>query len=212
MKIIHRSILKHLEFTFATGDLFDAGVEAIVNSEQTDFILSKNAKSVSGQIWARYGDRVQQELNAATNGQVLHPGTVLDTSGGQDFKRIFHAGFHYPESWLDRSGEARNLIDRPREARDSLETEYFTAIGSCITQILDGAVRQGLKSIAFPLIGAGLFGLDEKMRILQFIDAIEALDDRLPEGQNPHVWLVIRDPAQFESAAGLFLDLLMQAR
>ena len=165
-----------------------------------------------GQIWARYGNRVQRELDAATNGQVLRPGTVLDTSGGQDFKRIFHAGFHDPESWLDRTGEARNLVERPRNERDSLETEYFTAIGLCITQILDGAVRQGLKSIAFPLIGGGLFGLDEKMLILQFIDANEELDDRLREGQNLQVWLVIRDRAQFESAAGVFFDLLMQAR
>ena len=212
MKIIHQSKLEHLDFTFATGDLFDSAVEAIVNSEQTDFILSKNPKSVSGQIWARYGDTVQRELDAATNGQVLRPGTVLETSSGRDFKRIFHAGFHDPESWLDRSGEARNLVDPHREVRDSLETEYFTAIGSCLTQILDGAVTQGLKSIAFPLIGGGLFGLDEKMLILQFIDAIEELDDRLPEGQNLHVWLVIRDRAQFESAAGVFFDLLMQAR
>jgi hypothetical protein len=69
-----------------------------------------------------------------------------------------------------------------------------------------------LKSVAFPLIGCGLFGLDEKMLVLQFLDAIEELDDRLTEGESLHVWLVIRDRAQFESAAGVFLDLLMQAR
>jgi hypothetical protein len=62
------------------------------------------------------------------------------------------------------------------------------------------------------LIGCGLFGLDEKMLVLQFLDAIEALDDRLAECESLHVWLVIRDPAQFESAAGLFLDLLLQER
>jgi hypothetical protein len=37
-------------------------------------------------------------------------------------------------------------------------------------------------------------------------------EDRLAEGESLHVWLVIRDRAQFESAAGTFLDLLMQAR
>jgi hypothetical protein len=50
------------------------------------------------------------------------------------------------------------------------------------------------------------------MLVLQFLDAIEELDDRLTEGESLHVWLVIRDRAQFESAAGVFLDLLMQAR
>ena len=205
MKVIHQSKLKHIEFTFATGDLFDADVEAIVNSEQTDFVLSKNDQSVSGQIWKRYGDAVQRELHAATNGQMLQPGTVIHTSGGQDFKRIFHAGFHEPVSWLDRSAAAAgDTVEQSRSWRDSQETEFFAAIGSCITQVLDGAIAQGLKSVAFPLIGGGLFGLNYKMLILQFIRAIEGLDDRLAEGQNLNVWLVIRDRKQFESSGGRF--------
>src|SRR5208337_1337532 len=92
INVVHRGRLKHVEFTFAAGDLFDAKVDAIVSSEQTDFILSKNPKSLSGQIWSRYGATVQHELDEATNRQVLRAGTVLDTSGGQDFVRIFHAG------------------------------------------------------------------------------------------------------------------------
>src|SRR5689334_12895102 len=80
MKIIYRGKLKNVEFTFALGDLFDAQVEAIVSSEQTDFVLSRNRDSISGQIWHRYGDPIQQELDEATKGQVLHPGTVLDTT------------------------------------------------------------------------------------------------------------------------------------
>jgi hypothetical protein len=72
--------------------------------------------------------------------------------------------------------------------------------------------RPKLKSVAFPLIGCGRFRLDEKMLILQFLNAIEEFDDRLPEGESLHVWLVIRDRDQFESVAGTFLDLLMQAR
>ena len=80
------------------------------------------------------------------------------------------------------------------------------------SSILDAAVAQKLSSVAFPLIGCGLFDLDEKMLVLQFLDAIEEFDDRLAEGESLHVWLVIRDRAQFESAAGTFLDLLMQAR
>ena len=212
INVIRRSKLKRVEFTLAAGDIFDAGVDAIVSSEQTDFVLSGNPESLSGQIWNRYGDAVQRELDAATQDQVLGPGTVIDTSGGQDFKRIFHAGFHDPDDWPVLSGEvldATGLTDASRELR---ETNYFAAIGSCITQILDAAVAQKLSSVAFPLIGCGLFGLDEKMLILQFLDAIGELDDRLAEGESLHVWLVIRDRARFESAAGTFLDLLLQAQ
>src|SRR3974390_2513140 len=99
VEVIHRGKLKQIEFTFALGDLFDAEVDAIVNSEQTDFILSRNPKSISGQIRRRYGDAVQRELNQLGKGQALRAGIVLDNSGGKDFKRIFHAGFHEPLDW-----------------------------------------------------------------------------------------------------------------
>ena len=144
INIIHRGRLKHVEFTFAVGDLFDAKVDAIVSSEQTDFILSRNPESLSGQIWNRYGDRVQHELDVATNGQVLRAGTVLDTSGGQDFVRIFHAGFHDPDDWLTtpvEPGDSDNLSDASGGSRGA---DYFAAIGSCIAQVLDAAVAQKL--------------------------------------------------------------------
>ena len=211
MNVIHRSKLKRVEFTLAAGDLFDAKVDAIVSSEQTDFVLSENPKSLSGQIWNRYGDAVQRELDAATNGEVLHAGTVLDTSGGQDFVRIFHAGFHDPDDWLP-APVAPAIDSLSGELGGSQVADHFEAIGSCIAQVLDAAVAKKLSSVAFPLIGCGLFGLDEKMLVLQFLDALEALDDRLVEGESLHVWLVIRDRGQFESAAGVFLDLLLQER
>jgi hypothetical protein len=41
---------------------------------------------------------------------VLRAGTVLDTSGGQDFVRIFHAGFHDPDDWPNLPDEAVNAL------------------------------------------------------------------------------------------------------
>jgi O-acetyl-ADP-ribose deacetylase (regulator of RNase III) len=199
MKIIYSGKLKNVELTFALGDLFNAHVRAIVNSEQTDFLLSGNPDSISGQIWRRYGATVQQELNYATKGQVLDPGTVLETSGGKDFDRIFHAGFHHPHDW-------------PGMAGGSEDADYLEAIGSCIRQILESVVTLGLTSVAFPLIGCGLFGLDEKMLILQFFDAVESVGRQFEIGEPLNVWLVIRDRGQFESLAGMFLELLLRAR
>jgi O-acetyl-ADP-ribose deacetylase (regulator of RNase III) len=207
MKVVHRGKLRHVVFTFAVGDLFDAEVDAIVNSEQTDFILSGNHDSISGQIRHRYGHRIQEELNALANGQVLGAGTVLETSGGRDFKRIFHAGFHDPDdrrTWCTQAAIART--------RDARETDYFEAIGSCIAQVLDRVKAQKLESVAFPLIGCGRFGLDEKMLIQQFLRAVQSFDDRLPDGEGLDIWLVIRDRSQFESIAGRFLDLLLQVQ
>ena len=133
--------------------------------------------------------------DAATEGQVMGPGTVIGTSGGHDFKRIFHAGFHDPDDWPGSSISAPHTDDIA-QSREFRETGYFSAIGSCVAQILDDAVAQNLKSVAFPMIGCGLFGLDEKMLILQFLDSIEEFDDRLAEGKTLQVWLVIRDRVQ----------------
>ena len=63
MKIIYQGNLKKVTFVFAVGDLFEAEVDAIVNSEQTDFILAGNSESISGQIRLRYGQSIQQELD-----------------------------------------------------------------------------------------------------------------------------------------------------
>jgi O-acetyl-ADP-ribose deacetylase (regulator of RNase III) len=199
MNIIHRGKLKRVELTFAVGDLFDAQVDAIVSSEQTDFVLSGNPESISGQIWRRYGEAIQQELDGATKGQVLRGGTVLETSGGNVFVRIFHAGFHEPDDW-------------PGVPGGSQEADYFEAIGSCIRQVLESARAQRLSSVAFPLIGCGLFGLDEKMLILQFLDAVETLDERLKDGERLNVWLVIRDRDQFDSVIGVLFALLLRQR
>ena len=54
----------------ALGDLFAAPVEAIVNSEQTDFILSRSPDSISGQLNRRYGALVADDLARQTGGRV----------------------------------------------------------------------------------------------------------------------------------------------
>jgi O-acetyl-ADP-ribose deacetylase (regulator of RNase III) len=199
MNIIHQGKLKRVSFTLGVGDLFDAGVEAIVSSEQTDFILSYNPETISGQIRRRYGNAIQEELDEATKGQVLRGGTVLDTSGGNDFVRIFHAGFHEPDDWRGLPGSSQ-------------DADYFEAIGSCISQVLESARARKISSVAFPLIGCGRFGLDEKMLILQFLDAVETLDERAKEDERLDVWLVIRDRTQFDSIVGVLLALLMRHR
>ena len=96
MRIISSRKLKNLTLTFGLGDLFDTEVAAIVNSEQTDFILSWNPNTISGQIRKRYGDSVQKELDEATKGQTLPTGIVVETFGGEDFKKSSMLDFMIP--------------------------------------------------------------------------------------------------------------------
>ena len=65
------------------GDLFEADADAIVNSEQTDFFLSGNPHSISGQIYHRYGDRIQEELDAAVDALADGGNARIDAEGGR---------------------------------------------------------------------------------------------------------------------------------
>lgn len=196
MKVIYHGNFNRLEFTLAQGDIFTCGVEAIVNSEQSDFILSSDPGSISGQIRRRYGHTIQNELDSLTGTDVLHAGTVLATSGGDDFRRIYHAGFHDPDDWPGIPG-------------CSSEGEMLLTIGTCIDQILQSVINEQIHSVAFPLIGCGLVGLDETMLVCQFLDTLHKCSLRLPNTQSLHVHLVVYGTAQTDSVLRKLIDLLV---
>jgi hypothetical protein len=93
MNVIHRSKLKRVEFVFATGDIFDASVDAIVSSEQTDFVLSNNVESLSGRIRRRYAESSNVRLLGVSAALVHRPtdhsaGPVILTSAGSSPSEI----------------------------------------------------------------------------------------------------------------------------
>jgi O-acetyl-ADP-ribose deacetylase (regulator of RNase III) len=190
--------LGKLVFHLQHGDLFQAPVEAIVNSEQSDFLLDCGGRTISGQIHRRWGSQVQAELTQQTGGAVLPPGTVL-TTGGDPYAAIFHAGFHHPGVFLDG------------ETEDD-QTEHLKLIRSCVRQVLDRAVDMPLRSVAFPLLGCGLFGLDPRLMASEFFEEVAHVAGSAGPRQETHVWLVIfRDnlfAAVLQAGVQAWLDLV----
>jgi hypothetical protein len=117
-----------LNLRLVEGDLFDVGTAAIVNSEQTNFVLAANESTISGQIRRRLGKSIQEELNEQTGGMLSPPGTVLVTGGSPLFEKVYHAGFHEPWVWLDAD-------------RDDAETEHVQSIRQCIRITLQRLFR-----------------------------------------------------------------------
>jgi O-acetyl-ADP-ribose deacetylase (regulator of RNase III) len=181
--------LGQVVFHLVRGDLFDVPASAIVNSEQTDFVLAGNPHTISGQIRSRFGHEVQGQLDALTNGKALPPGTVLATTGG-GYSAIFHAGFHHPTVWLDPNSEDNG-------------TAHLNVIRSCVSQILRLAVRKGLPSVAFPLIGSGLFDLDPRLLAREFFEEVLHFATEVEADRPIDVWLVIYD--------GRLLDDVLEA-
>ncbi|NEV62341.1 macro domain-containing protein [Thiorhodococcus minor] len=164
-----------IDLHLAVANLFDLDVAAIVNSEQTDFFLAGNPKTISGQIRRRLGSVIQDELDALTQKTILPTGTVLSTGGGARYERIYHAGFHQPEEWLESED-----VD--------YEADALSTVMRCVRTILSDP---GLpESIAFPLLGTGLFGLSPGLVAYEF--AREILAAGLRGGPRRAVWLAVR--------------------
>ena len=199
MNIIYQGNVGRVSFTLAQGDIFEAKVDGIVNSEQSDFVLASNSHSISGQINERFGQTVQPELDLATNMEVFRAGTIIGTSGGGVFKRIYHAGVHEPDDWPGGSGS-------------STYAQLLETIGSCLDQVLQMAATEGIESVAFPLIGCGVLGLDERMLVQQFLHALEQFDRRWTGDKSLHVWLVIKDQRQMASVLHQLIGLLIEHR
>lgn len=164
---------------FTDMDLFDLPVDAVVNSEQTDFVLSTNPDTISGQLYRLLGDALQDELDRQTEGQTLPTGTVLKTTGGKRYRHVYHAGFHHPDNWLDT------------EDRETQETDSVQVIRRCIREILGELATGVVQSIGFPLIGTGVYNIAPSLLAYEF--AREIVDHAQRGGSRSRdVWLAIR--------------------
>src|SRR5262249_40086678 len=129
----------------------------------------------------------QKELDEQTQRSILNPGTVLATSGGESYRKVFHAGFHHPDVWLDNSP-------------DDNGTEHLQVIRSCIRQILDLARTESLASIAFALMGAGVFGLDPRLVAHGFFEDVMQFASGFDSEKGVEIWLVMYEEPVFQMA------------
>jgi len=103
---------------------------------------------------------------------------VLNTSCSRDYKYIYHAGFHHPKIWLDANDEEN-------------QTTHIHLIRGCIREILCSLDDDGVSSVAFPLIGCGLFGLDPLILAYQFMDEILSTVSLSMFRSRKEIWLVV---------------------
>lgn len=165
------------------ASLFDVDAVAIVNSEQTDFILAPPSQnSVSAQISRRWGNRIQSQLDSLTKGLILPTGTVLETDA-PPYRYIFHAGFHLPHQF---------------RTSEDWETEHLKVIRSCVRRILERSVSLRLPTVAFPLIGTGVFGLNPALLASIFFDELLIFTTDAQPAEKLNVYLTTIDEGIFD--------------
>jgi hypothetical protein len=80
------------------------------------------------------------------------------------------------------------------DADENAETEHLKVIRSCLRQVLDRTLSRKLRSVAFPLIGCGLFGLSPEVLSFEFFDEFSQVAAVFRPEEEVDVWLVIYDP------------------
>ena len=110
------------------------------------------------------------------------------------FRPTCHLGFHHPRDWL--SGEA-----------DERSTAHVRVISEGISEILRLMPDLGTSSVAFPLIGCGLFGLDPALMTQAFYDSL--MRSQLSNRSGPwEVWLVVQTRDHERQAVQALLSLI----
>ena len=156
-----------------TGDITDMGTDAIVNAANNDLQLGGG---VAGAIARRAGPAVQQECDRIGP---IAVGEAAVTGGGRLKARyVIHA--------------ASMSLGRPTAEK---------ALRSSVAHSLRLADEKGLRSIAFPAVGAGIAGFP--IRRCAEVMLEEALA-HLERGSGlEEVWFVLFDPA----SAQVFQDV-----
>ncbi|HWA29254.1 MAG TPA: macro domain-containing protein [Lacunisphaera sp.] len=142
-----------MQLTTSEGDLFDQKVEVIVNAWNRNLIpwWLLLPQGVAGAIKRRAGEEPFREL--APHGPIPLGGAVETGPGRLPFRAIIHvAGI--------------DLLWRSSEQ----------ATRECVRNALHLARRKGYRSIAFPLIGAGVGGFSPERALEILQDAARQTD------------------------------------
>ena len=132
----------------------------------------------------------------------MAPGIVLMTSGGSGYKCIYHAGFHRPSDWLVANDD-----------EDAVVT-HVNAIGSCIRKVFERLDNDNVKSVAFPLIGCGVFDIDPSLLAYQFMEELLAFADQQEGSPSTEIFLVVRnlDDSSIKAVSNSLVQAILDAK
>lgn len=137
------------------GDITELDVDALVFYAQPDLTLGSG---FGGAIAVRGGASIQKEANdLATNGPLPTGSAVMTGAGKLKARRIIHAV-------------------GPRFREEDTEAKLRRTILNC----LQCAQAEGLKSLAFPLMGSGYYGIPPAVSARVMLDVFESHAEEVP--------------------------------
>jgi O-acetyl-ADP-ribose deacetylase (regulator of RNase III) len=127
------------------GDITELEVDGFVFYAQLDLALGSG---FGGMIAVRGGASIQKELDAVA--PVAYLDAVVSGAGKLKADHIIHAV-------------------GPRFREDDIETKLLTTMENCLAR----AEEKGLKTLAFPAMGAGYYGIPAQLSATVMLAALE---------------------------------------
>jgi O-acetyl-ADP-ribose deacetylase len=145
-----------LAIRLVRGDITVLDVDAIVFYAQPDLVLGSG---YGGAIAVRGGASIQKELSELASGGLLPVGSAVVTGGGKL--------------------KARHIIHAvgPRFREEHTEEKLRRTVESCLQR----AEEQGVKIVAFPLMGSGYYGIPPLVSARVMLEAFESHAGRATE-------------------------------
>lgn len=144
--------------TLVVGDITRQKVDAIVNAAKSSLL---GGGGVDGAIHLAGGPAILEECRAWRTrlpSHGLRPGLAVHTTAG-----------NLPAEWVIHTVGPRFDADDDRSA----------VLRSCYTEALRVADTLGVRTVAFPLISAGVYGWPKEDAIVQALTAIRAADTKV---------------------------------
>jgi O-acetyl-ADP-ribose deacetylase (regulator of RNase III) len=152
-------------------DIVDSPAKVLVNAANTRLWLGGG---VAGAIRRVCGDEVQTECNLFGK---ITMGTVVVTGAGR----------HSTAQWIFHAAVADDDADLCSD---------LASVREALNQIVLKVQEKGVSSIAIPLLGAGVGGLDGRDVVREILKAFERHGR---QSANPlHVIIPIKDPSEFD--------------
>ena len=183
------------------GDLLLLKVDAIAIANAPDSRFHQNVVRLGG-------IRFEAEMRNSVYSERHIPGDVIDTNGHNLLaKRVMHCQLPESKPIAIHTVQGVRITElTPSSNRSTISASTREALCQCYSRSLDIAVKNGSRTVAFPSLGTGMFGLPSFEAAACAVESIRDWFDTHDSSSIDRVVFVIRDGYLHEAYENLMME------
>jgi O-acetyl-ADP-ribose deacetylase (regulator of RNase III) len=183
------------------GDIFLIKIDAIV-------IPTKESK-LHRQLVMYGGPSLEKEIKREINRKIMSPGDVIHTNGYNLLaKHVIHCEVPESKPKSVHSVEGVRLTEvTPSSKRSTMSQSNRESLSCCYSRALDIALKTGSRTIAFPTLGTGTFGLPNFECAAVAVETVqEWIETHHLESKIDRIIFIVRDGQDHEAYERLMME------